>query len=440
MIYSGFSGDIVAVGNVSINPPLILWAFEPDDMGGGNFNTIFDPNASIWTTAHLTRPHWSLQTSATDKSLMLGGLDAARVMGLPGMVQFDMNTRSFTNWSNAGVGQPVQSGQMQYVPSFGPEGIFLAFGGETVKDEELISFGMVPVFDPVTQTWYNQTTSGNTPKGRRDFCVAGIASNNDTYEIFLYGGLGGNFDNDDGKEWYDTPYDTISILTLPAFHWVDVTYDRPISRNLHTCDSVGGSQILIFGGTDYAPSKFSDFIQKSMSSEDPWSQGIGIFDLSNLEWVDHYSARPAPYEQSHPVKQFYAMAGQSYVSNLGSSVTALMKTTNFNSTTAYSSSANSTATFTPSSSPSKSPKAGAIAGAVVGGVAFLCTVAAVVLFILRRHRRLTGQRTELDSTNPSPQVTAEWRHEVESETPNQELPSNQMMRSELPEQHLLEMG
>ena len=414
-------------------------------MGGGTFDTIFGPNASIWATSELTRPHWGLETSGTDKALVLGGLDAARVMGLPGMVQFDMNTRSFTNQSSASIGQPIQSGQMQYVPTFGPDGIFLAFGGETVKKEELVSFGMVPVFDPAAQTWYNQTTSGNTPKGRRDFCVAGIASNNDTYEIFLYGGLGGTFDNDDGKKWYDTPYDTISILTLPAFHWVDVTYDRPLPRNLHTCDSVGGSQILIFGGTDYAPSKFSDFIQKSMSSEDPFSQGIGIFDLSNLAWADHYAAHPAPYEQSDPVKQYYDMAGQSYVSNLGSPVATLMKTTNFNHTVANSSPANSTATSslttsTSTTSPSKSPNTRAIAGGVVGGIAFLGVVTAVVFFTLRRRRRLARQRAELDSTNLPLHATAEKRSEMDAETSNPELPSNQMMRSELPEQYLPEMG
>lgn len=438
LIYSSFSGAVAAVGGADTTPPLTFWAFKPDKTGGGTFDTIFDSDSSTWATSDLTRPYFALQASGPDKALILGGLDEARSMELPGLVQFDMNTRSFTNRSSASIGQPVFSGQMQYVPSFGPDGIFLAFGGES-KEQGLASFDMVPVFDPAAQTWYNQTTSGNTPKGRRDFCVAGIASTNDTYEIFLYGGLGGSFDASDGMKWNNTPYDTVSILTLPAFHWVDVTYDGPVPRNLHTCDSVGGSQILIFGGTDYVPSKGTGDTQNSMSTKDPWSQGIGIFDLSNLEWADHHSAHSAPYEQSDPVKQHYAESGQSYISDLDSSVATLMKTTHFNHTVADSPT-NSINTSNSTVALSKSTNTGAIAGGVVGGIAALCIIAAIVFFTLRRRRRLAGRRAELDSKALPPYAAAEKQHEMDSESPNPELPSNQMMRAELPEQHLLELG
>ena len=103
---------------------------------------------------------------------------------IPGMVQFHMASRSFSNSSvqcyNA-TGK-IAKGALHYVPFFGPEGIHIAMGGSSGLGG-LIGFGTVSVFDPAKQEWWNQTTTGSGPSPRYDFCTAGINSTNGTYEM-----------------------------------------------------------------------------------------------------------------------------------------------------------------------------------------------------------------------------------------------------------------
>ena len=106
------------------------------------------------------------------------------------MVQFDMGSQSFVNSTaqccNATGG--IERGAMQYVPTFGPEGMFIAMGGLNGltynTTNGLIGLSTVSVYDPAKQEWWNQTTSGNAPSPRVSFCTAGINSTNGTYEMY----------------------------------------------------------------------------------------------------------------------------------------------------------------------------------------------------------------------------------------------------------------
>ena len=229
---------------------------------------------------------------------------------LPGLVHFNMDTKEFTNISTRAFPAPVQRGTMHYVPVYGPSGIYIALGGSPILNDpaDLIDFGTLPVFDPSSRKWYDQTTTGNKPAARVDHCVAGAASSNQTYEIFVYSGFTGKLGS------ASVALDTISILTLPAFHWVSVPYNPHNPRHGHACRSVGGSQILVVGGADSNPKvTFGDYneIERStMEEKDPWEQGLGIFDLSTLTWSDRYSASPPPYAQSDPIRQYYSQTGR----------------------------------------------------------------------------------------------------------------------------------
>ena len=250
------------------------------------------------------------------------------------MVHFNMSSRTFVNTStpatlaNSGA---VDNGAMHYVPSFGPQGFFVAMGGDTIQNVPgLISFDTVAVFDPAKQEWFNQSTTGSPPTSRIEFCTAGIESTNGTYEMlvernwhclrslldirntnqlirFVYAGwgtiLGANA----------VQFDTINILTLPAFHWISVPHDPKTSRIGLSCNAVGGSQILTIGGRDANLDRGGNAIsvsESSYNSPDPNAQGLAIFDLTNLIWLDQYTAGAPPYEQSDPVKQFYSNAQQ----------------------------------------------------------------------------------------------------------------------------------
>ena len=111
---------------------------------------------------------------------------------LPGLVTFDMASNSFVNTSTSGKniyggdGFAV-NGIMQYVPSFGSMGVFIAMGGSVEASETpnvLQSFDKVSVYDPAAKQWYNQTTTGNIPLPRLKSCAAGVASSNGTYDMY----------------------------------------------------------------------------------------------------------------------------------------------------------------------------------------------------------------------------------------------------------------
>lgn len=66
--------------------------------------------------------------------------------------------------------------------------------------------------------------------------------------------------------------------------------------------------MIIIGGID--PSQIQQipiFGQNNWAGiADPWSQGIGVFDMKTLEWKDSYDAEPVGYEAPDMVKQYYA--------------------------------------------------------------------------------------------------------------------------------------
>lgn len=46
------------------------------------------------------------------------------------------------------------------------------------------------------------------------------------------------------------------------------------------------------------------------STQDPFAQGLAIFDMTALAWADKYTANAPPYEQSDSIKKFYAQSQQ----------------------------------------------------------------------------------------------------------------------------------
>lgn len=294
-----------------------LWSFKPDGSGGGTWDVAIKSTDSAFDD--ITRGYISLFAYGGGKGLMLGGASTSQsstetedlgetILPLSGMVDFNMTTKSLTNKT---VDRPyfhgkIEEGRMHYVPAFGESGIFVVMGGapEQFKDEsESFSFDTVSIYDPESDEWWDQSTSGNTPDARKGFCLAGVSSDNGTYEIFMYGGYPGTTGSG------AVPYDQIFILTLPAFHWIQVDYVAAHPRHEHTCNAVGGSQILTLGGFDSSTTDQSGSNYQSMlDSADPFMQGIAIFNMTSLEFEDHYSAsalNTSVYKPSELVQYYY---------------------------------------------------------------------------------------------------------------------------------------
>ncbi|KAL8945855.1 MAG: hypothetical protein Q9222_007665 [Ikaeria aurantiellina] len=313
IFYSGATGRVSQFGNGPVPPTPAIWSFKPDGMGGGTWNQEIGSNDPAWD--RILRSYKGYTAAGGDSAFVVAGLASAFTskdfqyvsndIQLPGLVQFNMTTKKLTNSTVRGFTSDGEGdlGQMHYVPSFGPNGVFLVMGGE--RRNRNFDFSNIWVYEAVTNRWYNQTATGNLPEPRREFCVAGVNSTNETYEIFLYGGHDGNLGSD------AIPYDEIFILSLPAFRWFKVDYPPQSPRGGHSCNAVGGSQVISIGGID-ANSKVSlgdtDEITESTfnSTADPFAQGLGIFNMTTLQWADHYMANAPPYEQSDLIKNFYS--------------------------------------------------------------------------------------------------------------------------------------
>lgn len=200
LLYSGFSGQ---PSNFASNPSLpaqSIWTFKPDGTGSGVWSKAIDANAP--TLKSVSQPVGALMAYGPESAWALGGCAAtgdpySRGRPQPGMVNFNFGSKTFTNESAIGYTSngTVADGAMQYVPSFGPEGLLVVMGGTPPIVDEQINFATVHVYDPAKQEWFNQTTTGDAPAARAQFCAAGVNSTNGTYEMLgpfshvLNGGL-----------------------------------------------------------------------------------------------------------------------------------------------------------------------------------------------------------------------------------------------------------
>ncbi|KAL9601371.1 MAG: hypothetical protein Q9219_002547 [cf. Caloplaca sp. 3 TL-2023] len=373
-----------------------LWSFKPDGSGSGTWKEEIGKDDPAFN--RLMRPFKGYIGYGGDSAFVFGGIsnfqsdertkDVTDDILLPGLIKLNMTTKEFTNSSAEDFGRDGDAvfGGMHYVPSFGPGGLFLLMGGSGVPEgsDNLIDMTNIRVYDPASSKWYNQTATGNVPEDRKEFCIAGVNSTSETYEIFVYGGDNGNLGPD------AVAYDEIFILSLPAFRWFKVDYPPAHPRNGHTCNAVGGSQIISIGGVDSnSRVHYGDYYSIGQStfnsSIDPFKQGLGIFDMTTLTWASKYTANAPPYEQSDLVRNFYTQNPQDGSQFTTPEVANLFQITHFAQTPPAAT--NPDPTPDSDSDDDSSSNTGAIAGGVVGGVAGLAGIAGIAFFLLRRRRQ-----------------------------------------------------
>ncbi|KAL9123582.1 MAG: hypothetical protein Q9217_006998 [Psora testacea] len=388
VLYTGFQGQ-----NPRSNS---LWALNLDGKGSGTWNVVRDSNISEKPSRH-----YAGIASGPQTGWLLGGMDLNDTHTLTDILQVNVANRRITSISTP---LKLRWTRLHFVPNYGPEGMLLAFGGVagdggfTYPD-----FESIPIFDPAEKRWYNQSTTGEAPAGRAKHCVSGKASLNQTYEIFVYGGH--NF------SWGPATitFDTIHILTLPAFHWVKVHYTPLNPRIDMTCHAVAGSQVLVVGGLD----PMMTWMNGALSTQDPFQQGLGVFDLHNLSWNDHYSINSPQYVQSDAIQQYYAQANQLDSNKLDPGVASLILQANFSkemmsdpghppSNPKSSSRLPAAPTKSPTTKPSH-PSWAAIGGAIGGGLFCLTAGILAVIVLLRRRRkaRLSKPENHEDSQRSS---------------------------------------
>lgn len=99
----------------------------------------------------------------------------------------------------------------------------------------------------------------------------------------------------------DEGYKDVYIFSLPAFRWFKANATVDVRRASHICSVIGKRQMISIGGR--LPSS-----RRALGREpDPWSSGIGIFDMTLLGWQYHYDADAdaEKYDTPDPIKRYY---------------------------------------------------------------------------------------------------------------------------------------
>lgn len=114
------------------------------------------------------------------------GLGSATI-SVPGVVEYNMTSGSWRNISDSNAIEfaDVREGISYLLDDFGQSGLLLTMGGTKGDTGSLTfnSFQNVTLFDPVTNSWSNQTTSGTVPVGRTHACSVMVKGDKNTYEV-----------------------------------------------------------------------------------------------------------------------------------------------------------------------------------------------------------------------------------------------------------------
>lgn len=399
-MYTGFAGRYPPVGDEAWQDSG-LWSFKPGKDGTGTWTNLNDTADAYFTTG--SRPFLGSVASGNGTGWFLGGnkdySGNETYVPTSGLLSYDFAANKASNASVAGVSMAgwASYAQMHYVPNFGPAGVLISVGGlhDDPADEYLTSMSTVQILDPSTGDWYEQATTGTAPAARKEFCLAGAASTNETYELVVYAGWNGTLGDN------AIPWDDLHVLSLPSFHWFQASYDALHPRHGLTCEHLGGGQILAVGGVDSTQLYSENWYLGPYNTEDTHPQGLAVFDLGSMSWTNAFESNRSSYSQSTAVRAYYE-ENDRMADFTNSALERVFSVQNFTaaatgvsggqggsaaSTTASAGDAGSGGS---SSSSSSSSSAGPIAGGVVGGVALAGILGAAVFYFLRRRQRLNG--------------------------------------------------
>lgn len=350
-----------------------LWRLAPDGRGNGNWGSSSPNNPAVFD--NIWRNAGGYSTVCGGRGYYMGGVanpstDVRVKIGVstPGLLTYDLTTN---NWTNDTIPQSLgarRDGNGHCLPFGGDRGMLLFLGGISAAPADPHSFEWVDmtrmtIYDPESKVWFEQpTTSTEVPPKRRFFCSAGVKGQNGTYEIIIYGGRTSPLVS-------PTLSDTW-VLTIPGFHWTKVNVTAP-PRNYHRCAVAGGRQMISVGGLE----------DDDWKTKDPWTQGVGILDMSELTWRTSFEPNLPAYDSPDVIKTWYADGGLAKVQWQNDILKALFKAAGPVALTPAPGSSGD-------SGSSKIPVA-AIVGGTIGGLALAAIIVFAYICVTRRRRRRT---------------------------------------------------
>lgn len=376
-----------------------IWRFVADGKGGGAWTKEIPDNLGAYNGFQLTE--LGAWTTAHNTGFWLGGSASgwtqnfrASNQNVPGMVSFNMTTKTFRNDTTPDVSEQgtILGGQAQYVPRFGPHGLIAVFGGTAQPVLEggptsYRDFRNLTFFDPVTKDWYWQMTTGTTPTPRENSCVFGAESVGGTYEIFVFGGQ-----DTIAKSTAEDLY----VLTLPGFVWTKLDNPQGGARTDHVCVVAGKRQMVTVGGIKRLGGG------DSFRLADPFPQGLGVFDMTELSWGTDFKADAAEYESPKVVQDWYDKNGDLASVEWSSEAVKVLFTSEKSNSDSDTTGEN--AKDKDSESKKGSSNIGPIVGGVVGGVVAVAACVGAAMLLRRRKRRGQSQGGQFQAVPMDPET------------------------------------
>lgn len=301
-----------------VTPQNALWQFNPSGSSGRWTQAYISPS-SIFSS--LVRVTSSINAFGNGLGFSIGGSQSDSTDGslfatieesnlVPGMTIYNITSQewynvSITDYSSSGF---TLGGAAQYIPSFGPEGLLMLFGGQFGDSDSLqyAMFDYMWMYEPVSKTWGRQSVTGNIPPTRNNPCVVGAQGDNGTYEIFMFGGS--YADSNGGNVARTVSNGAVYVLSLPSFNWQKVT-DAQYGRYMHSCNVAGNRQMISVGGVVFAYDTPSSAFDVVGGIADPWDNGFGVFDMVDLEWKSSFDPSADAYVTPDVVKSAIKQQG-----------------------------------------------------------------------------------------------------------------------------------
>ncbi len=175
-----------------------LWKFTPDGHGAGTWATEDPANPALFNDLHQAEN--GVFVNSNDTGFYIGGLATgwtekyrASTQALPGMVAFNMDTKTWQNGTTSfSPFDTLAGGSAVHVPNLGSNGLIMVLGGvahSVVGEPDWVTapafdFQNLTFFDPQTKRKYWQLATGNIPPSPRLFaCTAGFQNPDGGYEM-----------------------------------------------------------------------------------------------------------------------------------------------------------------------------------------------------------------------------------------------------------------
>lgn len=103
----------------------------------------------------------------------------------------------------------------------------------------------------------------------------------------------------------------VYVLSLPSFTWHKQSGSPQYARYMHSCNVIGQRQMVSVGGISISASVTSEeYTGLNGGMPDPFENGFGIFDLTEMEWKPSYNASADIYATPNLVKDYIKTNGR----------------------------------------------------------------------------------------------------------------------------------